>query len=49
MRRRRADCHHAAEFAMGPGGRRHGDRRHAGQRLQPMGKLIDQLERALHG
>ncbi len=49
MLQRRADRHHAAELAMGAGAGRHGDGRHAGPGLQPMGEAVDQLERALDG
>ena len=43
------DAEQAAELAVGAGLGRHGHRRHAGQRLQPMGQAVDQLERALGG
>ena len=46
---RGADGHDAAQLAMRAGGRRHRDRRHVGQRLQPVRQLVDQLQRALHG
>ncbi len=46
---RRADGEQPAEFAVRAGGRRHCHGRHAGQRLEPVGELVDQFERALHG
>ena len=41
--------HQTAEFTMGAGGRRHGNRRHAGQFYQPFRQGIDQFQGALHG
>jgi hypothetical protein len=46
---RRFDRHHAAQFAVRAGLRRHRHRAHAGQRQQRMRQRIDQLQRALHG
>ncbi len=45
----RLDRHHAAQFAVGTGLRAHRDSGGVGRHHQPVGKRIDQFQRARHG